>query len=334
MVAGKKKPLVVVTRKLPDSTETRMRELFDTRLNLDDTPMTTEQLAEAIRTADILVPTVSDEITAELLSQPDIRLKLIANFGNGVDNIDVAAAIARGIMVTNTPKVLTEDTADMTMALLLAVPRRLIEGASVLTEGKDWPGWSPTWMLGHRIGGKRLGIIGMGRIGQALARRAHAFGLQIHYHNRRPVAPQIEEELGATYWDSLDQMLARMDFISVNCPHTPATFHLLSARRLKLIRKDAYVINTARGEVIDEATLTKLIEDGEIAGAALDVFENEPAVNPKLVRLAKAGKVVLLPHMGSATLEGRVEMGEKVMINIRTFLDGHKPPDRVLPGVA
>ncbi|MDO8978269.1 MAG: D-glycerate dehydrogenase [Afipia sp.] len=334
MVSGKKKPLVVVTRKLPDSTETRMRELFDTRLNLDDTPMTPAQLAEAVRTADILVPTVSDEITAEILDQPDVRLKLIANFGNGVDNIDVAAAIARGITVTNTPKVLTEDTADMTMALLLAVPRRLIEGASILTEGKDWPGWSPTWMLGHRIGGKRLGIIGMGRIGQALARRAHAFGLQIHYHNRRPVAPQIEEELGATYWDSLDQMLARMDFISVNCPHTPATFHLLSARRLKLIRKDAYVINTARGEVIDEATLTKLIEDGEIAGAALDVFENEPAVNPKLVRLAKAGKVVLLPHMGSATLEGRVEMGEKVMINIRTFLDGHKPPDRVLPGVA
>jgi glyoxylate reductase len=334
MVAGKKKPLVVVTRKLPDSTETRMRELFDTRLNLDDTPMTPAQLAEAVRTADILVPTVSDEITTEILNQPDVRLKLIANFGNGVDNIDVAAAIARGITVTNTPKVLTEDTADMTMALLLAVPRRLIEGASILTEGKDWPGWSPTWMLGHRIGGKRLGIIGMGRIGQALARRAHAFGLQIHYHNRRPVAPQIEEELGATYWDSLDQMLARMDFISVNCPHTPATFHLLSARRLKLIRKDAYVINTARGEVIDEATLTKLIEDGEIAGAALDVFENEPAVNPKLVRLAKAGKVVLLPHMGSATIEGRVEMGEKVMINIRTFLDGHKPPDRVLPGVA
>ncbi|MES2751827.1 MAG: D-glycerate dehydrogenase [Pseudomonadota bacterium] len=331
---GKKKPLVVVTRKLPDSTETRMRELFDTRLNLDDTPMTPDQLAEAVRTADILVPTVSDEITAEILNQPETRLKLIANFGNGVDNIDVAAAISRGITVTNTPKVLTEDTADMTMALILAVPRRLIEGASILTEGKDWPGWSPTWMLGHRIGGKRLGIIGMGRIGQALARRAHAFGLQIHYHNRRPVAPQIEEELGATYWDSLDQMLARMDFISVNCPHTPATFHLLSARRLKLIRKHAYVINTARGEVIDEATLTKLIEDGEIAGAALDVFENEPAVNPKLVRLAKAGKVVLLPHMGSATLEGRVEMGEKVMINIRTFLDGHKPPDRVLPGVA
>jgi glyoxylate reductase len=334
MIPGKKRPLVVVTRKLPDSTETRMRELFDTRLNLDDTPMTQAQLAEAVRTADILVPTVSDEITAELLNQPDARLKLIANFGNGVDNIDVAAAIARGITVTNTPKVLTEDTADMTMALLLAVPRRLIEGAAVLMEGREWAGWSPTWMLGHRVGGKRLGIIGMGRIGQALARRAHAFGMQIHYHNRRPVAPQIEEELRATYWDSLDQMLARMDFISVNCPHTPATFHLLSARRLKLIRKDAYIINTARGEIIDEATLTKLIEDGEIAGAALDVFENEPAVNPKLVRLAKAGKVVLLPHMGSATIEGRVEMGEKVMINIRTFLDGHRPPDRVLPGVA
>jgi len=334
MNPGKKKPLVVVTRKLPDSTETRMRELFDTRLNLDDTPMTPDQLAEAVRSADILVPTVSDEITAEMLNQPEVRLKLIAHFGNGVDNIDVAAALARGITVTNTPKVLTEDTADMTMALILAVPRRLVEGSLILTEERDWPGWSPTWMLGHRIGGKRLGIIGMGRIGQALARRAHAFGMQIHYHNRRPVAPQIEEELGATYWDSLDQMLARMDVISVNCPHTPATFHLLSARRLKLVRKDAYIINTARGEIIDEAALTRMLEDGEIAGAALDVFENEPAVNPKLVRLAEAGKVVLLPHMGSATIEGRVEMGEKVMINIRTFLDGHRPPDRVLPGMA
>ncbi|MDB5617707.1 D-glycerate dehydrogenase [Tardiphaga sp.] len=329
----KKKPLVVVTRKLPDSIETRMRELFDARINLDDTPLTTEQLAEAIRTADVLVPTVTDEITKELLDQPDCKVKLIANFGNGVDNIDVTAAQARGITVTNTPKVLTEDTADMTMGLILAVPRRLIEGASILTDGKDWPGWSPTWMLGRRLGGKRLGIIGMGRIGQAVARRARAFGLQIHYHNRKPVAPVIAEELGATYWDSLDQMLARMDIISVNCPHTPATFHLLSARRLKLIRKDAYIVNTARGEVIDEETLTRLIESGDIAGAGLDVFEHEPAVNPKLVRLARAGKVVLLPHMGSATIEGRVEMGEKVIINIRTFLDNHKPPDRVLPGM-
>jgi len=329
----KKKPLVVVTRKLPDSIETRMRELFETRLNLDDTPMTGEQIGEALRVADVLVPTVSDHITEDLLKHPDCKVRLIANFGNGVDNIDVAAAHGRGITVTNTPKVLTEDTADMTMALVLAVPRRLIEGASILTDGKGWAGWSPTWMLGHRIGGKRLGIVGMGRIGQAVARRARAFGLQIHYHNRRPVAPMIADELGATYWESLDQMLARMDIISVNCPHTPATFHLLSARRLKLIRKEAYIVNTARGEVIDEETMTKLIEAGEIGGAGLDVYEHEPAVNPKLVRLAKTGKVTLLPHMGSATIEGRVEMGEKVIINIKTFLDNHKPPDRVLPNM-
>src|SRR6202795_3329103 len=332
-MSGKKKPLVVVTRKLPDSIETRMRELFDARLNLDDTPMTDEQIAEAVRSADVLVPTVTDEITEELLKTPDCKVRMIANFGNGVDNIDVIAAHARGITVTNTPKVLTEDTADMTMALILAVPRRLIEGASILTDGKNWPGWSPTWMLGHRIGGKRLGIIGMGRIGQAVARRARAFGLQIHYHNRRPVAPRIADELGATYWESLDQMLARMDIISANCPHTRATFHLLRGRGRKLIRKVAYIVNTARGEVIDEETLTKLIETGEIAGAGLDVFEHEPAVNPKLVRLAKAGKVTLLPHMGSATIEGRVDMGEKVIINIRTFLDNHNPPDRVLPSM-
>src|SRR4249919_3323788 len=329
----KKKPLVVVTRKLPDSIETRMRELFDARLNLDDTPMTSEQIAEAVRTADVLVPTVSDVISEEVLKQPDCKIRLIANFGNGVDNIDVTAAHARGITVTNTPKVLTEDTADMTMALILAVPRRMIEGASILTDGKNWQGWSPTWMLGHRIGGKRLGIIGMGRIGQAVARRARAFGLQIHYHNRQRVAPHIEEELEATYWESLDQMLARMDIISINCPHTPATYHLLSARRLKLVRPDAYIVNTARGEVIDEAALVRLIGDGEIAGAGLDVFAHEPAVNPRLLKLARAGKVVLLPHMGSATIEGRVEMGEKVIVNIRTFLDNHKPPDRVLPSM-
>ncbi|MET0706134.1 MAG: D-glycerate dehydrogenase, partial [Tardiphaga sp.] len=275
----KKKPLVVVTRKLPDSIETRMRELFDARINPDDVPLSPEQLAEAVRTADILVPTVTDEITKELLDQPDLKLKLIANFGNGVDNIDVVAAQARGITVTNTPKVLTEDTADMTMGLILAVPRRLIEGASILTEGKDWPGWSPTWMLGKRLGGKRLGIIGMGRIGQAVARRARAFGLQIHYHNRKPVAPKIAEELGATYWDSLDQMLARMDLISVNCPHTPATYHLLSARRLKLLQPHAVVVNTARGEIIDEGALANLLHSGAIAGAGLDVFEHEPSVN-------------------------------------------------------
>jgi glyoxylate reductase len=329
-MAKAKKPIVVVTRKLPDSVETRMCELFDCRLNLDDKPMTQADLAEAVKTADVLVPTITDRVDAAVLAKAGERLRLIAHFGNGVDNIDVEAAQQRGITVTNTPGVLTEDTADMTMALILAVPRRLAEGAAILTDEKRWTGWSPTWMLGHRIWGKRLGIVGMGRIGQAVARRARAFGIQIHYHNRRRVPPQIEEELSATYWESLDQMLVRMDIISVNCPRTPSSYHLLSARRLKLIRPDAYVVNTARGEVIDENTLVRLIGEGKIAGAGLDVFEHAPAVNPKLVRLARAGKVVLLPHMGSATLEGRIETGEKVIINIRAFLDGHKPPDRVL----
>jgi glyoxylate reductase len=328
-----KKPVVVVTRKLPDTVELRMRELFDARLNSDDKPMTAAQLAEAVKTADVLVPTVTDRIDAAVLSKAGEQLKLIANFGNGVDNIDVATAVQRGMTVTNTPGVLTEDTADMTMALILSVPRRLVEGAGVLITDSDWAGWTPTWMLGHRIWGKRLGIIGMGRIGQAVARRARAFGLQVHYHNRRKVAPKIEEELDATYWESLDQMLARMDIVSVNCPHTPATFHLLSARRLKMLRPEAFIVNTARGEVIDENALARLLESGDIAGAGLDVFEHEPAVNPKLLKLAKAGKVVLLPHMGSATIEGRIDMGEKVIINIKTFMDGHRPPDRVLPSM-
>ncbi len=332
-MAKTKKPLVIVTRKLPDKVELRMRELFDARLNPDDKAMTQGQLADAVRTADVLVPTVTDRIDAAVLGKAGEQLKLIANFGNGVDNIDVATALQRGITVTNTPGVLTEDTADMTMALILSVPRRLAEGSAVLTGDKDWGGWTPTWMLGHRIWGRRLGIIGMGRIGQAVARRARAFGLQIHYHNRRKLSSKIEQELDATYWESLDQMLARMDIISINCPHTPGTYHLLSARRLKLIRPEAYVVNTARGEVIDENALARLIEGGEIAGAGLDVFEHEPAVNPKLVKLAKVGKVVLLPHMGSATMEGRIDMGEKVIINIRTFMDGHRPPDRVLPSM-
>ena len=328
-----RKPLVIVTRKLPEAVETRMRELFDAQLNLDDKPMSQAQLTEAVKVADVLVPTVTDRIDASVLSHSGDKLRLIANFGNGVDNIDVATALQRGITVTNTPGVLTEDTADMTMALILAVPRRLAEGSVVLTGDHEWGGWTPTWMLGHRIGGKRLGIIGMGRIGQAVARRARPFGLQIHYHNRRRVAPKIEAELEATYWESLDQMLARMDIISVNCPHTPATYHLLSARRLKLLRPDAYVVNTARGEVIDENALTRMIEAGEIGGAGLDVFEHEPAVNQKLVRLARTGKVVLLPHLGSATIEGRAEMGAKVIINIQAFMDGHRPPDRVLPSM-
>ncbi|MFZ1149234.1 MAG: D-glycerate dehydrogenase [Xanthobacteraceae bacterium] len=332
-MATGKKPLVVVTRRLPDSVEMRMRELFDARLNSDDKPMTQAQLVEAAKTADVLVPTVTDHIDRAVLSQSGERLKLIANFGNGVDNIDVTTAVQRGITVTNTPGVLTEDTADMTMALILAVPRRLAEGAQVLIGDREWSGWSPTWMLGHRIWGKRLGIVGLGRIGQAVARRAQAFGLKIHYHDRRRVSSAIEEELHATYWESLDQMLARMDIISINCPHTPATYHLLSARRLRLIRPEAYIVNTARGEVIDENALARLIESEHIAGAGLDVFEHEPAVNPKLIKLARAGKVVLLPHLASATLEGRVDMGEKVIVNIKTFLDGHRPPDRVLPSM-
>ena len=332
-MASGKKPLVVVTRKLPDSIETRMRELFDVRLNDSDRPMSHSELAEAAKVADVLVPTVTDQIDRSVLSHSGERLKLIANFGNGVDNIDVATALQRGITVTNTPGVLTEDTADMTMALILAVPRRLAEGSQVLTGEHQWTGWSPTWMLGHRIWGKRLGIVGMGRIGQAVARRAKAFGLQIHYHNRRRVAPRIEEELSATYWESLDQMLVRMDIISINCPHTPATYHLLSARRLKYLRPHAIIVNTARGEVIDEVALTRMLEDDELAGAGLDVFEHEPAISPKLVKLASAGKVTLLPHMGSATFEGRVDMGEKVIINVKTFMDGHRPPDRVLPNM-
>ncbi|HEY2707793.1 MAG TPA: D-glycerate dehydrogenase [Caulobacteraceae bacterium] len=324
-----RKPKVVVTRKLPDPVETRMRELFDTELNLDDKPMDAAALAAAIQRADVLVPTITDRIDGAVVAAAGERLKLIANFGAGVDHIDVTAATDKGITVTNTPGVLTDDTADLTMGLIMAVSRRLVEGAEVIHHG-DFHGWSPTWMLGRRIGGKRLGIIGMGRIGQALARRARAFGLSIHYHNRKPVSPRIAEELEATYWESLDQMLARMDIISVNCPHTPGTYHLLSARRLKLIRPHAILVNTARGEIIDESSLANMLEAGEIAGAGLDVFEHEPAVNPKLLKLPN---VVLMPHMSSATIEGRVDMGEKVIVNIRTWMDGHKPPDRVIPSM-
>ncbi len=330
-MAGRRKPLVVITRKLPDPVETRMRELFDARLNVDDQPMTQPQLVAAMREADVLVPTVTDRIDEAVIAQAGPNLKLIASFGNGIDNIDIEAAGARGITVTNTPNVLTEDTADLTMALILAGPRRLTEGAEFLRSGQKWAGWSPTWMLGRRIWGKRLGIVGMGRIGTAVARRAKAFGLSIHYHNRKKAAPQIEDELEATYWESLDQMLARMDFISVNCPSTPATYHLLSARRLALMQPTAYLVNAARGGVIDEEALIRLLQDDRIAGAGLDVFENEPKVNPKLVKLAQKNKVVLLPHISSATIEGRIEMGEKVIVNIRTFIDGHRPPDRVLP---
>ena len=319
---------VVVTRRLPPSVETRMTELFDVQLRDDDTPMTREALATAMQGADVLVPTITDQIDARLLAQAGERLKLIANYGAGVDNIDVATARQRGILVSNTPGVLTDDTADMTMALMLSVLRRIPEGMRV-AQSDDWAGWAPTAMLGGRIAGRRLGILGMGRIGQAVARRARAFGMQIHYHNRKRLRDEVEAPLEATYWESLDQMVARMDVISVNCPHTPSTFHLMNARRLKLMKPEAVIVNTSRGEVIDENALTRMLRAGEIAGAGLDVFERGHEINPRLKALAN---VILLPHMGSATIEGRVEMGEKVLINIKTFADGHRPPDLVVPG--
>ena len=320
---------VVVTRRLPEVVETRMKELFDVELRGEDAPLTREQLVDAMQDADVLVPTVTDTIDAGLLGQAGARLKLIANYGAGIDHIDVATARQRGILVSNTPGVVTEDTADMTIALILAVTRRIPEGLAKMQEG-TWTGWAPTAMMGGRIAGRRLGILGMGRIGQAVARRAKAFGMQVHYHNRTRLRPEIEDELEATFWDSLDQMVARMDILSINCPHTPSTFHLLNARRLKLLKPEAVIVNTSRGEVIDENALTRMLRTREIAGAGLDVFERGHEINPRLRELEN---VVLLPHMGSATVEGRVEMGEKVIINIKTFDDGHRPPDLVVPSM-
>jgi glyoxylate reductase len=320
---------VVVTRRLPEAVETRMKELFNVQLRDDDSPMTRAELVEALSTADVLVPTLTDQIDAGLIAQAGPNMRLIANYGAGVDHIDVATARQRGILVSNTPGVLTDDTADMTMALMLAVIRRMPEGLAIMNEGR-WTGWSPTALLGGRVGGRRLGILGMGRIGQAVARRAAAFGMQIHYHNRRRLRPEIEDRYEATYWESLDQMVARMDVISINCPHTPSTFHLMNARRLKLMKPDAVIVNTSRGEVIDENALTRMLAAAELAGAGLDVYEHGTDVNPRLRDLPN---VVLLPHMGSATREGRAEMGEKVIINIKTFADGHRPPDQVVPSM-
>ncbi|MDA1323256.1 MAG: D-glycerate dehydrogenase [Proteobacteria bacterium] len=323
------KPVVAVTRKLPPVTETRMMELFEARLNENDRPLGAADILAKCDGADVLVPTVTDVIDADLIAALPDSIRLIANFGVGVNHIDLAAAAARTIQVTNTPGVLTEDTADLTIALLLSVPRRLVEGARLAATGK-WTGWTPTFMMGHRVTGKRLGIIGMGRIGQAVARRARGFGISIHYHNRRRLHPEIEEELEATYWESLDQMLAHMDLISVNCPQTPDTYHLLNAERLDKLQPHAVIVNTARGGIIDEAALVERLEAGAIAGAGLDVYENEPAIHPKLLAL---DNVVLSPHLGSATHEGRIAMGEKVIINIKTFSDGHVPLDRVLDGI-
>lgn len=320
---------VVVTRRLPEPVETRMKELFDVRLRETDEKMTRNELADAMSSCDVLVPTITDQIDAGLIAKAGERLKLIASYGSGFDHIDVATARSRGILVSNTPGVVTEDTADMTLALILAVTRRIPEGLAAMQAGQ-WQGWAPTAYMGGRLGGRRLGILGMGRIGQAVARRARAFGMQVHYHNRRRLRPEVEAELDATYWDSLDQMIARMDILSVNCPHTPSTFHLLNARRLKLMKPSAVIVNTSRGEVIDENALTRGLRAGEIAGAGLDVYEHGTDVNPELRSLRN---VVLLPHMGSATVEGRIEMGEKVIINIKTFADGHRPPDQVVPAM-
>ncbi|WP_339637846.1 D-glycerate dehydrogenase [uncultured Sulfitobacter sp.] len=326
---SKKRLSVVVTRRLPEAVETRLSELFDVTLREDDRPMTREELGAAMRQADVLVPTITDEIDAPLITQAGERLKLIANYGAGVDHIDVATARQRGVLVSNTPGVLTDDTADMTMALILAVTRRMPEGMAVMQSG-NWDGWAPTALMGGRVGGRRLGILGMGRIGQAVARRARAFGMQVHYHNRKRLREEVEGALEATYWDSLDQMVSRMDVISINCPHTPSTFHLMNARRLGLMKRDAVIVNTSRGEVIDENALTRMLRAGDIKGAGLDVYEHGREINPRLRELKN---VVLLPHMGSATLEGRIEMGEKVLINIKTFDDGHRPPDQVVPSM-
>ena len=320
---------VVLTRRLPEPVETRLKELFDVTLRDHDTPMSRAELVDAIKSCDVLVPTITDKIDAGLLGQAGANLKLIANFGAGIDHIDVETARQRGILVSNTPDVVTEDTADMAMALLMAVVRKIPQGLQAMQSG-EWTGWSPTAYLGARLGGRRLGILGMGRIGQAVARRASAFGMQIHYHNRRRLRPEIEDTLDATYWESLDQMVVRMDILSINCPHTPSTFHLMNARRLRLLKPSAVIVNTSRGEVIDENALTRMLRANELAGAGLDVYEHGTDINPRLRELEN---VVLLPHMGSATLEGRVEMGEKVIINIKTFADGHRPPDMVVPSM-
>ena len=320
------KPKVIVTRKLPDDIETRMRELFETTLNESDKPFSKEELIDAAQKADVLVPTLTDKIDEDFLNNSGEKLKLIASFGTGVDHIDLKSAKKNNILITNTPGVLTEDTADVVMSLILAVPRRIVEGDKRTRKG-DWVGWSPTGMLGHRINGKRLGIIGMGRIGQAVARRAKGFGMSIHYFNRNKLHSEIEDILEATWWESLDQMISRMDIISINCPHTEQTHHMIGKKQLSLLQKHAYLVNTSRGEIIDEKSLTEHLVKGSFAGAGLDVYEDEPMINDNLKKL---NNVVLLPHIGSATIEGRVAMGEKVIINIKTVADGHTPPDLVL----
>ena len=326
---SKQKPKVIVTRRLPAAVENRMIELFDAELNKDDIPMSRGEIAAAMMKADVLVPTISDIIDQKLLARAGDNLRLIASYGAGFDHIDVQTARQRGILVSNTPGVLTDDTADMTLALMLGVMRRFQEGSSLIQK-KSWDGWSPSAMLGTRLGGKRLGILGMGRIGSAVADRAKAFGMEIHYHNRKKLHPALEEPTNAQYWESLEAMLQELDVLSVNCPHTPNTFHMINSSRLSLMKEDAFIVNTSRGEVIDENALARALRNKKLAGAALDVFEARKEVNPQLRGLPN---VMLLPHMGSATDEARIEMGEKVIINIKTFIDGHRPPDQVVPAM-
>lgn len=325
------KAKVFVTRQLPGAIEQRMGDLFDVTLSSDDRQLTAQDLIDGLADHSVVVSTITDKLDEELIDALPESVKLIAQFGNGVDNIDVEAARRRDIIVTNTPSVLTQDTADMAMALILSVPRRLAEGAEVLRGDAIWQGWSPTWMLGRRLGGKSLGIVGMGRIGTAVAQRARAFGLNIHYYSRNRRPRQIEEPLEATYWDDLDAMLAHVDIVSLHVPHTKDTFNLMHEDRLKSVKPGAVLVNVSRPELVDEDALIGLIESGHISGAGLDVFENGAALNPRLLALAQKHKVILTPHMASATLESRIEMGETVIVNIRVFLDGHKPPHRILP---
>lgn len=324
------KPRVVVTRRLLPETQRRMAELFEVTLNAEDRPMSHDALIEAVRQAHVLVPTVTDRIDADVIAKAGPNLGLIANFGAGIEHIDLAAARARKIIVTNTPGVFTEDTADMTMALIISVPRRLTDGEREIREG-TWDGWSPSTLLGHRIAGKVLGIVGMGRIGQAVALRARAFGLAVVYHNRHRLPQALEDHLGVRYEPDLDRLVQEADILSLHCPLNAGTHHLIDARRIAMMKRDAYVVNTSRGELIEESALIAALEAGAIGGAGLDVFAHEPEADPRLKRLPN---VVLLPHMGSATFEGRLASGDKVIANIRFWADGHRPPDQVIEGWA
>jgi glyoxylate reductase len=325
------KPKILVTRRLPSSIEARMATLFETDVNEADSVLTSEDIIRGLEGKDVLVCSITDRIDGDLIARLPPSVRLLAQFGNGVDNIDVEAAWAAGLTVTNTPSVLTEDTADMAMALMLALPRRLVEGTQMLVRNREWAGWSPTSMLGQRLGGKMLGIVGMGRIGLAVAQRARAFGLEIHYFSRQRRSPALEAPLGATYWPALDPMIEAVDIVSLHTPLTRDTAQILSRDRIGRMRPGSFVVNVSRPELIEEGALLDAIESGHLSGAALDVFEHRRGIDPRLWALAEANKLVLTAHMASATLQARVEMGETVIVNIRTFMDGHQPPHRVLP---